>query len=144
METGERSDILCMPCGQQIFGIEFGFVAEICTDMHISFVPCLPAGFLGVCNYKGTIIPVIDMDPSGADAIGALAIPVIRYGKYMFGILCRQEPFILTAGGAPPVELPEDARSSGVWRFKYIYEHEDRMCQVIDVKGTVEAMLSKQ
>lgn len=144
MEAGERSDILCMPCGQQIFGVEFDFMAEICTDLHISFVPCLPAGFLGVCNYKGTIIPVVDVDPSGADRDDVLAIPVIRYGKHLFGIRCRQEPFILPAGGAQPVELPEDASGSGMWRFKYAYQYEDRMCQVIDVKRTVENMLSRQ
>ena len=142
MDSDKKTDILCLPFGQRVYGVEFSYVEQICSGMQISAVPCLPPEFLGVYNYKGTIIPVLDLGnntkaPSGARQV----MPVIKYGKYMLGILCQEEPFILSGGDAIKVKAPEDACISGIWRGSDAYKYDGGLCLVIDVERSIEAML---
>lgn len=118
-------------------------MAEICSNIQVSAVPCLPPEFLGVYNYKGTIIPVLDLGNTTADLSGGrLVMPVIKYGKYMLGILCKEEPFILSGRDALRVKAPDEASISDIWRCKDAYKYDGGLCLVIDVKRSVEAILA--
>ena len=59
MESGHSDEILCIPGDKRNYGIELFQVVEICSSLQISKVPCLPDCYAGVCNYKGTITPVV-------------------------------------------------------------------------------------
>ncbi|MFR3751552.1 MAG: hypothetical protein ACLTW9_02910 [Enterocloster sp.] len=46
-------EVLCIPGKRRNYAVEFPYVEEICKDVMISLMPCLPGHFAGVCNYKG-------------------------------------------------------------------------------------------
>ena len=52
-------EVLCIPGKRRNYAVEFPYVEEICKDVMISLMPCLPEHFAGVCNYKGSIVPVV-------------------------------------------------------------------------------------
>ena len=46
-------EVLCIPGKRRNYAVEFPYVEEICKDVMISLMPCLPEHFAGLCNYKG-------------------------------------------------------------------------------------------
>ena len=52
-------EVLCIPGKRRNYAVEFPYVEEICKDVMISLMPCLPEHFAGLCNYKGSIVPVV-------------------------------------------------------------------------------------
>ena len=58
-------EVLCIPGKRRNYAVEFPYVEEICKDVMISLMPCLPEHFAGVCNYKGSIVPVVCLRPAG-------------------------------------------------------------------------------
>ena len=49
----------------------FPYIKEICKDLVLSPIPCLPAYFAGGCNYKGTIVPIAHLEEPTLPAEGA-------------------------------------------------------------------------
>ena len=49
-------EVLCIPGKRRNYAVEFPYVEEICKDVMISLMPCLPEHFAGLCNYKGSIV----------------------------------------------------------------------------------------
>ena len=58
--------LLCLPGKHRNYAVEFPYAEEICKDMMISLMPCLPGHFAGVCNYKGSIVPVVCQEGSAS------------------------------------------------------------------------------
>ena len=52
---------LTFELGNEIYGIEIGFVTEIVGVQKITLVPDMPDYMKGVVNLRGNVIPVIDM-----------------------------------------------------------------------------------
>ena len=52
MPSENTKTVLCIPGRNRRCAIEFPYIKEICKDMVMSPIPCLPAYFAGVCKYK--------------------------------------------------------------------------------------------
>ncbi|WP_368296025.1 chemotaxis protein CheW, partial [Enterocloster citroniae] len=55
-------EVLCIPGNGRKYAVEFSYVEEICKDVVLSAMPCLPGYYAGVCNHKGTIVPVVRLE----------------------------------------------------------------------------------
>ena len=55
-------EVLCIPGNGRKYAVEFSYVEEICKDVVLSAMPCLPEYYAGVCNHKGTIVPVVRLE----------------------------------------------------------------------------------
>ena len=83
----------------------------------ISLMPCLPGHFAGVCNYKGSIVPVVCQEGSasgGEEAEARQMVLVLRHQKYFLGILLYQEPYLTQIGVDEQIKGPEQ-QESGLW-----------------------------
>ena len=107
MEAYSSRELLCIPGKNKSYAIETAYVTELCCQIQLSRIPCMPEYYAGVCSYKGNIIPVIKLhseeDP-GEDSL----LLAVSCGKYQLGILFTGDPYILPAGTAETVESPAD------------------------------------
>lgn len=136
-------EILCIPCGDRIYAVEFSNLVEICCQIRISLIPCLPDRFLGVCNYKGTMLPVVSIgeDKEDARAAGKNIVAVVKSNGYQLGILTREEPFIVALDTAERIESPEGAGDGYGWCEKGMYRFEGGIFSVLDIDKTIEEMI---
>ncbi|MFR2694723.1 MAG: chemotaxis protein CheW [Enterocloster bolteae] len=91
--------VLCIPGKRRNYAVEFPYVEEICKDVMISLMPCLPEHFAGVCNYKGSIVPVVCQEgpePGREEADARQMVLVLRHQKYYLG-----HPFVSGALSDP-------------------------------------------
>ncbi len=143
MGDDEIRSVLCVPGGRRNYAVGFSCVEEICKDMMISLVPCLPDYFAGVCNYKGAIVPVVCLDDSvpGREKAGARQmILVLRHQKYYLGILLEQEPYLAEIGGDEQIRGPQQ-QDTGLWAEKSYFMWNDRLFSLIDVEKTLEKLV---
>lgn len=89
MEAYSSRELLCIPGKNKSYAIETAYVTELCCQIQLSRIPCMPEYYAGVCSYKGNIIPVIKLhseeDP-GEDSL----LLAVSCGKYQLGILLRE------------------------------------------------------
>ena len=140
MEAYSSRELLCIPGKNKSYAIETAYVTELCCQIQLSRIPCMPEYYAGVCSYKGNIIPVIKLhseeDP-GEDSL----LLAVSCGKYQLGILFTGDPYILPAGTAETVESPADMGDSGIWAGKEICSDEKEILFVIDMEKTVEGLI---
>jgi purine-binding chemotaxis protein CheW len=55
------TDILMFKLGQQCYGIPIAQVAEVIQMVSVTHMPELPAAQVGFINYRGEMIPLIDL-----------------------------------------------------------------------------------
>lgn len=141
-------ELLCIPGKNKSYAIETEYVTELCTQVQLSRIPCLPGHFAGVCSYKGNMIPVVRLygeEPDGAPDGGQNGendlLLMVSCGKYQFGILFAGEPYILPAGAAEMVESPAEMGNSGIWAEKEICRKEKEILFVIDMEKSVEGLI---
>ena len=111
----------------------------------MSPIPCLPAYFAGVCNYKGTIVPIAYLEEPGLPKEGEEQkniIVILQYQKYSFGILTDQEPFLTEATPDNQIKGPEKSET-GLWMEKEYYMCQDGLYFLLDLEGTVKKMVQK-
>jgi purine-binding chemotaxis protein CheW len=66
---GDTTDAIVVRMGGGRFAIELAFVAEVGRTPTVTRVPGLPAWLAGVANWRGRILPVLDLRPLlGAEA----------------------------------------------------------------------------
>lgn len=161
-------ELLCIPGKNKSYAIETEYVTELCTQIQLSCIPCLPGHFAGVCSYKGNIIPVVklygdgqddeepgsgkqddenpvrerqDGETDGGRNVENDLLLVISCGKYQMGILITGEPYILPAGAAEMVESPAEMGTPGIWAEKEICRNEKEILFVIDMEKSVEGLI---
>lgn len=61
MEAYSSRELLCIPGKNKSYAIETAYVTELCCQIQLSRIPCMPEYYAGVCSYKGNIIPVIKL-----------------------------------------------------------------------------------
>lgn len=144
MEFGSNREILFISHKGGYFGVEFPYIAEICSDVQISRIPCLPEYFNGVYNYKGTIIPVIGLEESKnqqAYERQEEVILVIRHEKFQFGISFDGEPGILALDEAQKMENPEETVFDGIWHVKDMFKQNGQIYSVLDIERTARELV---
>ena len=68
MEAYTGKELLCIPGKNKSYAVEIPYITELCIQMQLSLIPCLPDCFAGVCNYKGNIVPVVELEEEKADS----------------------------------------------------------------------------
>lgn len=117
----EVKRLLCVDLGTFYCGIELSDVAEILRECQLTPIPCVPDYYMGVCNWKGSILAVASLqrvigDPDMAvntaankdadtaatpenhnlsDISGRSVVIILKSKKYECGLLTEQKPQIL-------------------------------------------------
>jgi purine-binding chemotaxis protein CheW len=139
MQLKEADEMLCIPGNERTYAVSLACVAEICSDIHITHIPCLPEPYVGVYNHKGTILPVLRIGEKQIENGKRQVAVLIRWHKYLFGVLTEQEPYLLSLEDAKTVEYPEGTLSESVWKEKGGLLRDGKMYAVLDVEKTAEA-----
>ena len=67
-DTKMEHQIFCLPSNKLYYGLELDSIIETVQNVQITPIPCLPEYYCGVCNHKGTVVPVLSRT-------GWLAVP---------------------------------------------------------------------
>lgn len=140
----ENLEFMAVDMGNFYFGIELDCIKELIRDPHITQVPCLPAYYEGVCNWKGNIIPVVSMRAAGGisrEKSSQRLVLIVKSGGLECGLLIEGEPQIL--GIAPEREVIGELPESGgiMLVVKQAFEGEDKVISVIDVEKSLKKMV---
>ena len=140
----ENLEFMAVDMGNFYYGIELECVKELIRDPHITKIPCLPAYYEGVCNWKGNIIPVVSMRAAGGisqEALSQKLVLIVKSGGLECGLLIEGEPQIL--GISPDRELIGELPEAGgiMLVVKQAFEGEDKVISVIDVEKSLKKMV---
>ena len=142
MEAYNEQELLGIACSGRNYAVDISSVEEICFDIVISKIPCLPPYFVGVFNYRGDILPVVCLEKPREDGKrNRVILLVIRCGEYRMGVMIPSEPYMIPAGAASRVENPPEAENRGIWKEKEIYQTKQGLTFVIDLESTVSGMV---
>ena len=127
-------DLLLFSLTGERYAIETAYVLEVFPLRELTPVPCTPSFVLGAVNYRGLILPVLDLRrlfelavPGGSQGIQVVAVEA---GGMTFGILA--EAVVGTIGvaahevGPPPLTLSGD-------RETFIQGVTEEMAAVLDL-----------
>ena len=145
MEASNEQELLGIACSGRNYAVDISWVEEICFDIAISKLPCLPPHFAGVFNYRGDILPAVCLEkPEEGGKKGRVILLVIRYKAYRLGIVIPAEPYMIPAGVAVRIDNPPEAENHGIWKEKEIYQTEQGLTFLIDIEETVSGMVVYQ
>lgn len=153
MENENRKELLCFAGAGVAYAVEFSEVVEICTQLKVEKIPCLPEYFCGICHYKGTIISIVAMDRLGKMAEAELkdaqdgssrgsVIIVVDSGQYQFGISIQGEPWISTLDGKKIEDITESLVPDR-WKEKAVYQTEKEIICQLDLVKSADALASQ-
>ena len=148
-------EVLCIPRNGRKYAVEFSYVEEICKDVVLSAMPCLPGYYAGVCNHKGTIVPVVRLEgcienciegciepgpgfpvDSGETFVDRQLVMVIHWKKYYAGILLHGDPYMAQLKAEDRIQGPEKQEAALLAEKAYY------MCgNVLDVEKTLENLI---
>lgn len=142
----QNGELLCIPVGNINYAVEFLYIKEVCTDVRISSVPCLPEHFVGVFYYRGNIVPVLNLKEEKAQISLQLeekaVVLVIEYQKYQLGIWLVREPYMVQESELTPVETPEEeAEADGLWVEKALYKKGETLFSVANMEKLIEHLI---
>lgn len=129
-------ELLCIQGRGRNYAYEFPVVKEICPGLQISKIPCLPKFFIGVCNYKGGMVPVLSMDESWEAGEKSL-IFIFEHQGYQLGVLYPGEPYILDAGSYTEIQKPELDHEEGIWTEKMLIQANGEVYAVMDMQKII-------
>lgn len=153
MKNENRKELLCFAGEGVAYAVEFSEVIEICTQLKVEKIPCLPDYFSGICHYKGTIISIVTMDRSGKMAAAepqgehdesgrGSVIIVVDSGQYQFGISIQGEPWISTVDGKTIEDIAESLVPDR-WKEKAVYQTEKEIICQLDLAKSADALASQ-
>lgn len=142
----QNMEFLCIPVGNKNYAVEFLYIKEVCTDVRLSGVPCLPEHFAGVFHYRGNIVPVLNLEDvksrAGMQSGEKAVVLVIEHQKYQLGIWLAREPFMVQESELIRVEaFGEDRVPEGEWVEKALYKKGDALFSVADVEKLIEHLI---
>lgn len=144
MENKKTTELLCLQGKEKLYAVDFEYVAEICTEFQISSVPCFPKHFLGVSNYKGTIIPVTCLEEIMAEQTEEVEngmLLVLRCGKYILGIQLEKPPYSISTEDIEKISSPVMDEQEALWAESEIIKYENQLISVIDVEASIRKMI---
>lgn len=141
-----NAEFLCIPANNKIYAVEFLYIKEVCTDVRISGVPCLPEHFAGVFHYRGNIVPVLNLESAASQTSmqprERAVVLVVEYQKYQLGIWLAREPFMVQESELTHVGAPEeDVLAGGQWVEKALYKRGEELFSVADVEKLIEHLI---
>ncbi|KMN30857.1 MULTISPECIES: chemotaxis protein CheW [Chromobacterium] len=96
-ESGEQTfHCVTFILGEDLFGIQIGFIREIVEFEGITEVPMMPAFVRGIINLRGAVVPVVDLSVRfgrgrtalrASTCVAILSLPGLEGGYTDIGIL---------------------------------------------------------
>ena len=137
MELENITELLCIRGRNRNYAFEFSNIIEICPEMKISRIPCLPKYFTGVCNYKGMIVPVIHTGDMAEQSSDRKVIIICQYRNYQLGIEHWGAPYILSAEDSREIQRLVNEPSVEIWTEKTILQAGEELYTVVDLEKTI-------
>lgn len=142
---GVELDFLCVRTSEGVYGFELSCVMEIVWGNRITPVPCIPDYYEGICNWKGTIIPVASFARTSGEEDGERGkqpvIIITRSEGLECGLLVWEEPEILRVKAENLLKGDAPDRKGEVLKLQAAYSHEDQVVYVIDIGETLKSMV---
>lgn len=103
------NDILIFKLAVQRYGLPVEQVVEVVHMVAITALPDLPAGMLGVINYRGDVIPLLDLRQAlevPAQKVH-LSTPIViaRTGQRLVGLLVDLVEGVATSEGTTQADM---------------------------------------
>ncbi|GAA0806322.1 chemotaxis protein CheW [Clostridium sp. AF19-22AC] len=137
MEIENDRELLCIRGKKKNYAFEFRDIREICRELKISRMPCLPEHFTGVCNYKGGIVPVLCIEETEPEEERTLVF-IFEYQNYQLGILYSGEPYILDPGKYTEIQRPEsESACNEIWIEKKMILADEEIYTVLDMEKII-------
>ena len=139
-----NKEILCIPGRTKNYAVEFTYIKEICSDMRVSKVPCLPEHFAGVFHYQGAIIPVIRLEEEAETKRDETrsVILVLEYQKYQLGILLFRDPYMVQAEDMTWIDMPgHEETGTDTWTGKAFCKYKDHLFSLGDIKKLMDHLM---
>lgn len=133
------NEILCIPGKDRNYAVEFPYIEEICQSLQVSPIPCLPAWYCGMGNYKGSIIPVVQLEHE--EVIGREMIMILRYQQFILGMEISPRSFIVHKSHAKEISRPQESEDGDIWKEKELYLVDNEMYSLIDVEKTFDSLV---
>ena len=115
----EMLELLVFSLAGERYGIETAYVLEVVPLREQMPVPCTPPFVLGVVNYRGRILPVLDFRPlldlAEQGVAEASRVVAVETGEMTFGILADAVSGVERIGAhevAPPPMAPTGGRQT--------------------------------
>lgn len=142
---GEELDFLCIRTADAVYGLELSCVMEIVWGNRITPVPCIPDYYEGICNWKGTIIPVASFArASGEECRKSGEEPVIiitRSEGLECGFLVWKEPEIMHVKAEDRLTGDAPDRKGEVLKLLASYSCDNQVIYVVDLGETLRNMV---
>ena len=115
----EVLDVLVFSLAGERYGVEASYVLEVLPLRELTSLPCVPPVFAGVMNYRGRILPVLDIRRlfglSGQGTTEGNRVVVIEANSMALGILTESVAGIVRIDAQeitpPPVTLAGDRQA---------------------------------
>lgn len=135
-------DILCIKSKEKIYAVEFQYVREICKDMQISKIPGLPMYYTGVCNYKGIIVPIIQMEDFAMDSSDTSLVLILKLEHYYLGLNVPESLYTTEVGDEQKIKTPDVRSDKSIQVEKGIYSDDGNLITVLDVEVMVNRLIN--
>ena len=115
----EVLDVLVFSLAGERYGVETSYVLEVLPLRELTPLPCVPLVFAGVMNYRGRILPVLDIRRlfglSGQGTTEGNRVVVMEANSMALGILAESVAGIIRVDAQeikpPPVTLAADRQA---------------------------------
>lgn len=138
-------ELLYIPGREKNYGLELERVIEICKEFQISKFPCLPPYYIGMYNYKGEIVPVIQLEEAKETKIEkseTSLLLVLRCENCLLALAVQTTPSMISMKDVERIKGPDGQRSSDIWREKGIYRCNEKLFSLLDIEQSVRERMA--
>ena len=137
------SDLLCFKVLDRIYGIPLNIIKESFDIQKVTPVPRVNQVFMGLCNYKGIIYPVLSFSRLCKEKIIAdhSCMLLLHVDKYQFVLQIDDIPTIIYKN-----DLINDAIYEGgndIIKIDRLCQSKDDYIYVLDMKKTINIVSKK-
>ena len=107
MQADYERELLGFTGRERNYAVELTYVEEICFDIKISKIPCLPHYFIGMFHYRGAILPVARLEEQSKDEQKRQVLLVFSCNGYRLGAVIPGDPYVISFEELKRIEHPE-------------------------------------
>lgn len=140
MDTNK--EILCIPGKTKNYAVEFAYIKEICSDILVSKVPCLPEYFMGVFHYQGAILPIIRLEEEQElQEESRSVVLLLEHQKYQLGIQLSSDPYMVESKDMRWIDMPELEEGTDIWEAKAFCSYNDTLFSLGDIEKLIDNLI---
>lgn len=138
-------ELLCLPLDGAYYGFTLDVITETLQRVQITPFPCLPPHYCGVCNRKGSILPVVSLRrmaggaPAGGE--GHPVTVIVKCGECECGFLTETQPVLLTVSPDRLVREAAAELSGPLCVVDAVYATDSGIVLAVDAAATLERLV---